>query len=289
MDDVTQMDSQQITEPKNDIAETELDAASQPFVGQWNQLVSTTNWEKGRIILDWREALIETQAPAVEYSDEAWSRRVGNVTGQHVGRLRRVYERFGSVMEQYDSLFWSHFQAALDWEDAEMWLEGAVQNSWSVSQMRSTRWETLGAVEADRPRDEDVVASELDEDVEPTLDDTSERSNSSRSGDVQSSPLHEGPDFGDEDSDGNAKGKPSDSGASIYADDDSRETIEFVRPFENLGELPDDLAEAFDAFKLAILRHKQDSWEQISRDDVLASLDALKELALAPSADDSPF
>ncbi len=35
-----------------------------------------------------------------------------------------------------------------------------------------------------------------------------------------------------------------------------------VRPFENLGDLPDDLAEAFDAFKLAILRHKQDSWEQ---------------------------
>ena len=62
-----------------------------------------------------------------------------------------------------------------------------------------------------------------------------------------------------------------------------------MRPFENLGELPDDLAEAFDAFKLSILHHKQESWEQISRDDVLASLDALKELALAPSADDSPF
>lgn len=290
MDDVTQMDSQQITESQSGLADTELDAASQPFVGQWNQLVSTTNWEKGRIILDWREALIDAQAPAVEYSDEAWSRRVGNVTGQHVGRLRRVYERFGSVTEQYDSLFWSHFQAALDWDDAEMWLEGAVQNSWSVSQMRRTRWETLGAVEADRPREEDVVASELDEDVEPTLDGASERSNSSGSrGDVQSTPLHEGPDFGDEDGPTGEKGDSAKSGASIYADDDARETIEFVRPFENLGDLPDDLAEAFEAFKLAILRHKQDSWEQISRDDVLASLDALKELARAPSTDDSPF
>lgn len=106
---------------------------------------------------------------------------------------------------------------------------------------------------------------------------------------MQSSPLHEGPDFGDDDSEHSNKARTAETGASIYADDDSRETIEFVRPFENLGELPDDLAEAFDAFKLAILRHKQDSWEQISRDDVLASLDALKELALAPSADDSPF
>ena len=102
-------------------------------------------------------------------------------------------------------------------------------------------------------------------------------------------PLHEGPDFGEEDSTSAAGTDAAKAGASIYADEDARETIEFVRPFENLGELPDDLAGAFDAFKLAILRHKQEGWEQISRDDVLASLDALKELALAPSADDSPF
>ena len=34
-----------------------LDQASRPFVGRWNQLVSDTNWEKGRIIQQWREAL----------------------------------------------------------------------------------------------------------------------------------------------------------------------------------------------------------------------------------------
>ena len=44
-----------------------------------------------------------------------------------------------------------------------------------------------------------------------------------------------------------------------------------------------DLAEAFEAFKLAVLRHKADHWRQISCEDLLASLDALKELALAPS------
>ena len=36
-----------------------LEVATQPFVGRWNRLVSTTNWEKGRIILQWREALQE--------------------------------------------------------------------------------------------------------------------------------------------------------------------------------------------------------------------------------------
>ena len=78
-------------------------------------------------------------------SDEAWSREVGGVSPQHVGRLRRTYERFGAVHKQYPGLYWSHFQAALDWPDAEMYLEGAVQNDWSVSQMRNQRWEVSAA------------------------------------------------------------------------------------------------------------------------------------------------
>ena len=114
------------------------------LVGQWNQLESTTNWEKGRIICDWREALMIQGAAVTEYSDEAWAQLVGGVTSQHVGRLRRVYQRFGETQIQYPGLYWSHFQATLDWDDAPMWLEGAIQNEWSVSQMRGKRWETLG-------------------------------------------------------------------------------------------------------------------------------------------------
>jgi len=282
MDDISQIAGPSIT-----TTDTELDSASQPFVGRWNQLISTTNWEKGQIILQWREALVAADAPAVEYSDEAWSQRVGGVTGQHVGRLRRVYERFDAVADNYEGLYWSHFQAALDWNDAEMWLEGAVQNEWSVSQMRRTRWETLGAIEADKPRDEDIVLAEVDEDFQPASDEVSKRDSVATGyADVQSSPRPEGPDFGDEDEP--KSGKTAQDGAAIYADD-TRETIEFVRPFENLAELPGDLADAFESFKLAILRHKTEGWEQISRDDVLASLDSLKELAMAPSADESPF
>jgi hypothetical protein len=266
---------------------TELDIASRPFVGRWNQLVSTTNWEKGRIISAWRKALIAADAASVEYSDDAWSRRVGGVTGQHVGRLRRVHERFGEAAVQFKGLYWSHFQAALDWPDAEMWLEGAVRSDWSVAQMRRTRWETLGAVEADRPRDADIVSAELDEDYEPTAADSRADTVRTRLEEVSGPPIPEGPDFGDDDS--GRRGADDDDGAAIYAEDVGRETIDFVRPFENLADLPGDLAEAFDAFKLAILRHKTEGWEQISRDDVLASLDALKELALAPSADDASF
>ena len=149
----------------SDVAIITVDETTAPFVGQWNRLVSTTNWEKGRIILEWRQALVAAGGPAAEYSDEAWSLRVGNVTGQHVGRLRRVYERFDALRAELTALYWSHFQAALDWDDAEMWLEGAEQSGWSVAEMRRRRWETLGAVEADRPRDHETPSEPLDEDA----------------------------------------------------------------------------------------------------------------------------
>lgn len=266
-----------------------IDATSQPYVGRWNRLISTTNWEKGRIIHEWRETLIASSAPTTDYSDEAWSRIVGSVTGQHVGRLRRVFERFGSSHQDYNGLFWSHFQAAVDWDDAEMWLEGALQSDWSVSQMRRQRWEATGAVAEDEPKDEDVVSQETDEDFhgdDPQTPQAQERLVVSDDEFVAEARSPAGPDFGDEDDvpKRSEAHDDSDSGASIYADEQA-EAVPFVRPFENLAELPTDLSDAFEAFKLAILRHKTDDWQQISRDDVLASLDALKELALAPSVE----
>ena len=71
---------------------------------------------------------------------------------------------------QYAGLYWSHFQAALDWPDAEMYLEGAVQNDWSVSQMRNQRWQVLGGKPELKPRDGDIVAAEVDEDFSPAAD-----------------------------------------------------------------------------------------------------------------------
>jgi hypothetical protein len=263
------------------LSQAAINDTSNPFVGRWNRLVSTTNWEKGRIIQQWRETLIDSGAPANDYSDEAWSLRVGGVTGQHAGRLRRVWQRFSQVHESYDGLFWSHFQAALDWKDAEMWLEGAVQNRWSVSQTRRQRWETLGALPDQEPRGDEIVSAEIDEDFEPAVNETPTGAVKTDHFSEVQGPVPEGPDFGEEDEYSNS-GNAAAAGASIYADEEGQ-TIDFVKPFENLAELPSDLAEAFESFKLAILRHKLEHWAQISRDEVLASLDALKEMAIAPS------
>ncbi len=271
---------------------TTVDKKSETFVGQWQGLVSTTNWEKGRIIAHWRQALLDAEAPVSEYADDVWARLVGNITPQHVGRLRRVHERFAPVREQYSGLYWSHFHAAIDWDDAEMWLEGAVQNKWSVSQLRKQRWETLGALPADEPHDLDIVEAEIDEDF-------SEPSDKSTEGTIavdetsQVIDLDSPAALGRQKTESEIASDPTSitdrldaDGAAIFSDDPEDETVDFVRPFEKLADLPDDVTDVFESFKLLILRHKMNGWKSVSRDDLLASLDALKELALAPSSDD---
>jgi hypothetical protein len=248
---------------------------SQPFIGQWNQLISTTNWDKGQIICQWRELLQANDVPASDFSDEAWSQLVGGVTPQHVGRLRRTFERFGHVFKEYDGIYWSHFYAAIDWDDAEMWLEGAVQNKWSISGMRQQRWETLGKV-GDPPRPTEIVETESAEETQSLALSENTRNNDR---DYIEGPVHDGPDWGDDD-------QASGAGKSTTAEIDNEiETPKphAIRPFESFTDLPDDVLEAASAFKVAIIRHKAAGWSEITSDDMIGLLDALKQLAsLAP-------
>jgi hypothetical protein len=247
---------------------------SAPFVGQWQKLISQTNWEKGRIIYDWRIALIEAGANVVTYSDEAWAKIVGGITSQHVGRLRRVHERFGDQQKTYKGLYWSHFLAAIDWDDAEMWLEGATQSDWSVSEMRRGRWQAMGADPNTAPTDEDSAVAVVDEDYAP-LSEAVESDREERDRIGTTGPLAEGPDFGDEDSD-EERSEPEDS-VPFDMDDSSP----LVSPFASLPELPVDIADALEQFKLAVVRHRAAEWSEISRDDMLRVVDAIRAFILA--------
>ncbi|MFM7929084.1 MAG: hypothetical protein ACKO9Q_15360, partial [Pirellula sp.] len=123
---------------------------------------------KGRIIAQWRAALIASGVPANQYSDEAWATRVGHVTCQHIGRLRRVYDRFGETYGEYPKLYWTHFWAAIDWDDAELWLEGASRSRWSISKMCRMRAESMQL--ADGQTIDSVVTNETNR-IESETDD----------------------------------------------------------------------------------------------------------------------
>lgn len=260
--------------------ESALEQASAEFLGRWHRLVSTTNWEKGRIICQWRQRLLAAGAPAALCSDEAWSRRVGNVSPQHVGRLRRTYERFGQVYAQYPGLYWSHFLAAIDWEDAEMWLEGAVQNGWSVAEMRRERWQTLATVGEPMPQEAEIVSAEPDEDLpseEALIEPLDPRAQPVR-------PAESGPDMPSGDSPASEPLEGDGISGREQSSASSSEAFLAERPFEGVPPLPDDLQEAVDALKVVILRLKLVGWSGTSPEAVLAALDGLKALVTAPAA-----
>jgi hypothetical protein len=265
------------------VLDSEVSQASEQFVGQWNQLISTTNWEKGRIICDWREALLGDGAAVTDYSDEAWAQLVGGVTCQHVGRLRRAFQRFGETFEQYPGLYWSHFQASLDWDDAPMWLEGAIQNDWSVSQMRGKRWETLGTPAAEQ-RAELEHSSEFDSaEAEPAIssdpaaglqEPESDARASAKTTSVRSIATEESTKKRTDDED---DGAPFEDEEIATAKPQAKRTPLNV----NVELLSDDLADAFEQFKLAIIAQRREGWRDTTRETVIECLDALKELALA--------
>lgn len=260
-------------------SDEELLELQQPFVGRWNTLISTTNWEKGRIISQWREALIEAGAPTTEYSDEAWASRVGGVTAPHVGRLRRVHDRFGEQADTYPALYWSHFLAALDWDDSALWLQGAVEEKWSVSKMREQRWKANGELESDRPNGSQIVEVELDEDT-PNLG-TAAQGGTSKDYDgdtdgIASGPAYEPPDFGEETElasmpEGNHMNDANQSEEGGIATDPQMSPLQ---PFAGLPDLPDDMADVIESLKLAILRHKSAGFEEVKPETIRRYLEA---------------
>ena len=139
---------------------------------------------------------------------------------------------------------------------------------------------SLGGRPELKPREEDIVASEVDEDFSPSADDRWPGAISESVGEV-----HGTDDFSQVD--GRSGIAPFDadeprSGEPVAAAADAP-AAQLLRPFESLPPLPSDVNKAFELFKLAILNHKVSGWREIARDDVLSVLESLRQLALAPA------
>ena len=267
---------------------TIIDQLSEPLVGKWNVLVSQTNWEKGTLILRWRSELIAAGQPNTVYSDEAWARRVGNVTAQHVGKLRRVAERFGEKHHDFARLYWSHFNAALEWNDAELWLEGAVQSDWSVAQMQVQRWDALGVSNAHKPQEGDIFVAELDEDAFSRQ--SSQNRIEGRNAEIGAvDPLvgFEPTIVPDTLAESPQKKKPKKTKAKhSELDSNTPSTVEVLVSLKGISTFPADVAEPLELLKVAVLNHKLAGWKAISAEQMRKSLDDLK--MLVSSEDKTP-
>ncbi len=275
------------------------------FMGFWNTLISQTNWKKGEVILTWRNRLVASGLPRGIWSDESLARRIGNVSSQHVGRLRRVFERFGDPQKYRENssfahLYWSHYQAALDWDDADQWLMKASSESLSVAQMRMSRWEVCGSPADRKPKPEEIVAAEPDEDVNPMNDaDTqfvqieqietktsagaADESETKEKGEAKKA-SKEGNDSSNSANENGASLKNPTSGSDEVWKPTPRTTDDVLRSMASLPELPSTLSEPVNSLKLAILDQRLAGWEQEEQEATVVWLRALADLAASKDA-----
>ncbi|MBX3450583.1 MAG: hypothetical protein KF777_13530 [Planctomycetaceae bacterium] len=94
--------------------------------------VSRCNWEVGECAAIW------TRRFAKGRTDADFANLVG-LSADQVYQRRRVWETFGDVSNHYDSLKWSHFYSAINWDDAAECLQWANDTQATVAEMKAWR------------------------------------------------------------------------------------------------------------------------------------------------------
>jgi hypothetical protein len=113
--------------PSGDLVESEQELISRAQVA-----VSQCNWVVGDCAHTW------TQKYARGRTDGDFAALLG-LTADQVYQRRRVWETFADVHAAYPSLKWSHFYAALNWDDAPECLQWADENQSTVAEMKAWR------------------------------------------------------------------------------------------------------------------------------------------------------
>lgn len=126
--------------PKQKIQVTE---SEEELISQAQQAVSQSNWVVGECAAKW------TQKYAKGRTDADFAGMVG-LSADQVYQRRRVWETFGDVHWQYQSLRWSHFYVAVAWADAAECLQWADENEATVAEMKAWR-RTMHADDAEQP------------------------------------------------------------------------------------------------------------------------------------------
>ena len=114
------------------------------------QALSRCNWEIGECAALW------TRRYAKGRTDADFGAQIG-LSGDQVYQRRRVWETFADVSQEYQNLKWSHFYAAINWEDSAECLQWANDLGATVAEMKAWRRSQHGEdLSESRSADEDA-------------------------------------------------------------------------------------------------------------------------------------
>jgi hypothetical protein len=113
--------------PIHDVHESE-----EELIAKAQSAVSQSNWVVGECADKW------TQRYARGRGDGDFAALLG-LTADQVFQRRRVWQTFADVYPRYPALKWSHFYAALTWDDAPECLQWADEIGATVAEMKAWR------------------------------------------------------------------------------------------------------------------------------------------------------
>lgn len=132
------------------------DASEDQLVQTAQQAVSRCNWVIGECAARWTERYAKGR------TDADFGELVG-LSGDQVYQRRRVWETFADVQSEYEELKWSHYYAAVTWDDAAECLAWAQDMGATVAEMKAWRRASRGE-DLTQPGDDDVP---FDENIAP--------------------------------------------------------------------------------------------------------------------------
>ena len=115
-----------------DITETE-----EQLINTAQQALSNCRWVVGECAYKW------TRRYARGRTDADFGQLIG-LSPDQVYQRRRVWETFADVREQFGNLRWSHFYAAINWDDSAECLQWAEETQSTVAEMKAWRRASRG-------------------------------------------------------------------------------------------------------------------------------------------------
>jgi len=127
-----------------------VEDSEEQLVSRAQDAVSQCRWVVGECAAQW------TARYARGRTDADFAVLIG-ITADQVYQRRRVWETFAGVRDEFASLKWSHFYAALTWDDARDSLRWAEETRSTVAEMRAWRRAQRGEDLSVEAPDEEAV------------------------------------------------------------------------------------------------------------------------------------
>ena len=133
----------------------------QDLVDRAQEALNQCNWVIGECAAQW------TKRYAKGRTDADFGAKIG-LSGDQVYQRRRVWETFSDIHDEYEQLKWSHFYAALNWDEAAECLQWADEMQATVAEMKAWRRAQLGEDLNEQGEEDAPFAESAIEHLSPT-------------------------------------------------------------------------------------------------------------------------